>query len=302
MVDFQSRDTRRGPPLDDDKDEPDEDGDPSDEPTADEEDSDPADNDSAGERTDGDGVSASGGPEVAETSAETGTPTEAPSNPPASGEERPSGPTPVDEEPSSTVADDTPATDPLEDQGEAPSPAGGTTATREASEPAATGDEPTESTATPETAIRVAVVTVGPGEMERVEETVAAAFEAAGHAITVRERLRGEYDTLQQVVDRLVSRADVDTVVTAGGIGIAADERTIEAVHPLFAKALPGFGEAFRAHLFEEIGTGIVAVRSTAGVADGTLVFCLPGDAEAARFAVEEILVPEAPQLVAHLR
>lgn len=76
---------------------------------------------------------------------------------------------------------------------------------------------------------------------------------------------------------------------------------TIEAVHPLLEKALPCFGEAFRTLLYDVIGSGIVAVRSAAGVADGTLVFCLPADAEAAGLAVEEILVTEAPKLVAHI-
>lgn len=76
---------------------------------------------------------------------------------------------------------------------------------------------------------------------------------------------------------------------------------TIEAVHPLLEKALPCFGEAFRTLLYDVIGSGIVAVRSAAGVADGTLVFCLPADAEAAGLAVEEILVTEAPRLVAHI-
>jgi molybdenum cofactor biosynthesis protein B len=148
--------------------------------------------------------------------------------------------------------------------------------------------------------VAVAVVTVGTG-VEGVDDAVAAAFESAGHTVAVRERLRGDYDTVQQVVDRLVGRSDVDVVVTAGGVGIGADEATIEAVHPLLEKALPGFGEAFRSRLFEVIGTGIVAVRTTAGVADGTLVFCLPGDPEAAVVAVEEILVAEAPELVEYL-
>jgi len=93
----------------------------------------------------------------------------------------------------------------------------------------------------------------------------------------------------------------VDVVLTAGGIGISPEERTIEAVHPLLEKALPGFGEAFRKLLFEQIGTGIVAVRSTAGITDGTLVFCLPADAAAASLAIEEIVATEAPELVAHL-
>ncbi|MFC7026389.1 molybdenum cofactor biosynthesis protein B [Halomicroarcula sp. GCM10025710] len=66
-------------------------------------------------------------------------------------------------------------------------------------------------------------------------------------------------------------------------------------------KALPGFGEAFRTLLFDHIGTGIVAVRTTAGVAKSTPVFCLPGDPEAAALGVEEIVAPEAGELVAHL-
>lgn len=145
--------------------------------------------------------------------------------------------------------------------------------------------------------IDVAVVTVGDGN----ETAVVEGFESADHAIATRERLRGDYDGLQRSVDTLVGRDDVDVVVTTGGIGISPNAVTIEAVHPLLEKALPGFGEAFRTLLYDVIGTGIVAVRSAAGVADGTLVFCLPADAEAARLAVEEILVTEAPKLVAHL-
>ena len=152
----------------------------------------------------------------------------------------------------------------------------------------------------PTQSVAVAVVTVG-ADGESVEDAVASGFEAAGHDITVRERLRGNYDTVQQVADRLVDRADVDVVVTAGGVGIDHSEITIEAVHPLLEKALPGFGEAVRSLLFERIGTGIVAVRSAAGIANGTFVFCLPGDPEVATLAVEEILVTEAPELVAHL-
>lgn len=153
---------------------------------------------------------------------------------------------------------------------------------------------------TPSHTVDVAVVTVS-GDRADLEDSVTGAFESAGHEVTRRERLRGGYDAIQQMVDSLVGREAVDVVVTVGGVGLSADEMAIEAVHPLLEKALPGFGEAFRALLFEQVGTGIVGVRSTAGVTDGTLVFCLPGDVEAAQLAVEEILVPEAPELVAAL-
>jgi len=146
----------------------------------------------------------------------------------------------------------------------------------------------------------VAVVTIS-GDRAGLEDSVTAAFEAAGHAVVQRERLRGGYDAIQQMVDTLVGRDAVDIVVTVGGVGLAADEMAIEAVHPLLEKALPGFGEAFRSRLADYIGTGIVGIRSTAGVSDGTLVFCLPGDADAAELAVSEILAGEAPVLVDQL-
>jgi len=174
--------------------------------------------------------------------------------------------------------------------------------TQDARTPAETDAPADRTTDTPVRSVDVALVTVGDATDNGVEDVTAAAFESAGHNVTVRERLRGEYDGLQQAVDTLVGRDDVDVVVTAGGTGIGPDERTIEVVHPLLAKALPGFGEAFRSLLSETIGTGIVAVRSAAGISQGTLVFCLPGDPEAATVAVEELLVTEAPELVDHLQ
>lgn len=279
MVDFQSRDTRRGPTTDDDED--DDEPEASDEAeTDDETEASAADTDDEIATTD----SESDGTETADTGRADGA--EA-----TDGESVASAADTAQPEDGPETATPASATDPDATDGDESRPPG---ETADASRPAA-------ETTTVSRSVDVAVVTVGLGGDQSVEDAMTAAFEAAGHEITVRERLRGEYDTLQQVADRLVSRDDVDVVVTAGGVGITADEVTIEAVHPLLEKALPGFGEAFRTLLYDVVGTGIVAVRSAAGVAEGTLVFCLPGDAEAAQLAVEEILVTEAPELVAHL-
>jgi len=172
-------------------------------------------------------------------------------------------------------------------------------ATTDAATPSAESTEPQQTK--PSRTVGIALLTVGGQSETPPEERLEAAIESAGHDVVVSEHVEGEYDGLQQAVDELVALPAVDVVVTAGGIGIAPDERTIEAVHPLLEKALPGFGEAFRHLLSEQIGTGIVAVRSTAGIADGTPVFCLPADAAAARLAIEEIVATEAPELVAHL-
>ena len=169
---------------------------------------------------------------------------------------------------------------------------------------AATESASEQRTTTPtQTPVSVGLVTIGTtgDDTDPAGDRLVTAFESVGHTVAVRERLRGDYDGIQQSVDTLTKRDDVEVVVTVGGTGIRAEEEAIEAVHPLFEKALPGFGEAYRLRLRDHIGTGIVGVRSTAGVADGTPVFCLPGDPGAAALAVDEIIAGEAPVLVAEL-
>lgn len=311
MVDFQSRDTRRGPVADDDDDEEETEAEPADEKGDGEE---PTDEETAPEA----GTAAGEGDvEGAAASTDDGEQTgqsQPDADPLAESEPAPSddktdaervagesAPATTDSEAEgrSDESSQTAGGDPLaEAEAEAePTPGTGGAADPEPAPARADDEAAARQPVEPVRTIDVAVVTVGDGS----EAAVVEAFESAGHTIATRERLQGDYDGLQRSVDTLVSRDDVDVVVTTGGIGISPDAVAIEAVHPLFEKALPGFGEAFRTLLYDVIGTGIVAVRSAAGVADGTLVFCLPADAEAAGLAVQEILVTEAPELVAHL-
>jgi molybdenum cofactor biosynthesis protein B len=128
-------------------------------------------------------------------------------------------------------------------------------------------------------------------------DAIAAGLEADGHAVSVRELIGDDFDTVQDTVDRLVKRGDTDCVVTTGGTGVTPDDVTVEAVEPLFDKRLPGFGELFRSLSREEIGTRVVGTRATAGIADGVPVFCLPGSENAAELGTEAIVVEEAPHL-----
>lgn len=128
-------------------------------------------------------------------------------------------------------------------------------------------------------------------------DAIETAFDAAGHEIVLRELLRDEYDSIQGTLERFVDREDTDVVVTTGGTGITPDDVTVEAVRPLLGKRLPGFGELFRALSRDEIGTRVIGTRATAGIADDTPVFCLPGSENAARLGAQEIIVPEAPHL-----
>src|SRR5690606_30909904 len=79
-------------------------------------------------------------------------------------------------------------------------------------------------------------------------------------------------------------------VLITGGTGFAGRDSTIEAVTPLFDKTVVGFGELFRQVSFTEIGTSTIQSRATAGLANRTLIFCLPGSTGACTTAWEKII------------
>jgi len=148
--------------------------------------------------------------------------------------------------------------------------------------------------------VRVAVLTVSSTRSlddDPSGDAIAAAFEAAGHGISIRELVGDDLDRVQGRLHALVRRDDVDAVVTTGGTGVTPDDVTVEAAEPLFEKSLPGFGELFRRRSEPDVGTRVVATRAVAGIAAGVPVFCLPGSEAAARLGAEDLIVPEVGHL-----
>ncbi len=128
-------------------------------------------------------------------------------------------------------------------------------------------------------------------------DAIEAAVEAEEHLVVTRELVGDSHDTVQQNIDALTNRRDVDILISTGGTGVTPDDVTIEAVRPLMDKQLPGFGELFRLLSYDEIGSRVVATRAMAGIVDGVPVFCLPGSENAVTLGVEEIVLPEAGHL-----
>ena len=128
-------------------------------------------------------------------------------------------------------------------------------------------------------------------------DTIVASVEDTSHYVVTRDLVPDDYDAIQEVIAALVSRSDVGAVISTGGTGVSPEDVTIEAATALFEKQLPGFGEFFRRRSADEIGTQAMATRATAGIAEGTLVACLPGSQSAAALGVD-LLLPELGHLV----
>src|ERR1700712_186519 len=69
----------------------------------------------------------------------------------------------------------------------------------------------------------------------------------------------------------------VDVVITTGGTGFTGRDVTPEALEPLFEKRMDGFSAVFHRISYDKIGTSTIQSRATAGVANATYVFVLPG-------------------------
>lgn len=115
----------------------------------------------------------------------------------------------------------------------------------------------------------------------------------AGHQVVAKEICRDDVYLLRAVLSRWIADPGVRVVISTGGTGMTGRDSTPEAVAPLFDKAIDGFGELFRQVSFEEIGASTIQSRTVAGLANGTLIFCLPGSTGACRTAWERILAPQ---------
>ena len=116
---------------------------------------------------------------------------------------------------------------------------------------------------------------------------------AAGHRVVAKEICGDDLYRLRAIFSRWIADPGIRVVMSTGGTGITGRDSTPEAVTPLFDKAIDGFGELFRQISFQEIGASTVQSRAVAGLANGTLIFCLPGSTGACRTAWDGILADQ---------
>ena len=142
-------------------------------------------------------------------------------------------------------------------------------------------------------ALKVAVLTVSDTRTQETDTSGAFLEEAlrdAGHDIADRKIVIDDVYQLRAIVSQWIADPSVEVILTTGGTGFSGRDSTPEALAPLFDKAIDGFGEVFRALSLTEIGSSTVQSRALAGLANGTVIFCMPGSTGACRTAWEGVL------------
>ena len=112
----------------------------------------------------------------------------------------------------------------------------------------------------------------------------------AGHRVIDRRLQPDDIYLIRAVVSAWIAQPEVQVVLITGGTGFTGRDSTPEAIAPLLDKTVDGFGELFRHVSWEDIGTSTLQSRALAGLANRTLVVCMPGSTGACRTAWTRIL------------
>lgn len=142
-------------------------------------------------------------------------------------------------------------------------------------------------------ALNIAVLTVSDSRSaseDRSGDLLAERIATAGHAVAARAIVADERALIRAQLAEWCADRGIDVVISTGGTGITGRDVTIEAHRDLYEKEIEAFGPIFAMVSMETVGTSAMQSRATGGVAQGTVLFALPGSTGACRDAWDRIL------------
>ncbi len=142
--------------------------------------------------------------------------------------------------------------------------------------------------------VNIAVLTVSDSrtlETDKSGKVLAERIGGAGHHVAARDIVPDEVADIVARVKGWINDPEIDVVIATGGTGVTGRDITPEAFAQVYEKEIPGFGELFRMISFQKIKTSAIQSRATAGLANGTYLFAIPGSTGACKDAWDDILV-----------
>jgi len=128
--------------------------------------------------------------------------------------------------------------------------------------------------------LRVAVMTVSDTRDEESDTSgklLADRVTRDGHVLAGRAMVRDDVGQIRAQMKAWIDDPGVEIIVSTGGTGLTGRDVTPEAVRPLFDKTIEGFETVRHMISFQSVGLSTMQSRACAGLANGTLIFCLPG-------------------------
>jgi len=116
---------------------------------------------------------------------------------------------------------------------------------------------------------------------------------SSGHRLGARDIVIDDVYQMRAVVSQWIADPNIHAIISTGGTGFSGRDSTPEAMAPLFDKHIEGFGEFFRQVSADQIGTSTIQSRALGGLANGTVIFCLPGSTGACRTGWDAVIAEQ---------
>lgn len=135
-------------------------------------------------------------------------------------------------------------------------------------------------------------------------------LEKAGHQCITHKIIKNNITLIRALIKKIIcakggprypsgQSSEAQLIITSGGTGCGQKDVTIEAVTPLIAKKLDGFGELFRFLSYKKIGSSAIMSRALLGITENNKIICvLPGSPRAVFLALKKLLVPELQHII----
>ncbi len=141
--------------------------------------------------------------------------------------------------------------------------------------------------------VSIAVLTVSDSRDETTDTSghyLVESVKQAGHRLADKKIVIDDVYKIRAVISQWIADESVNAILVTGGTGFTSRDSTPEAVSVLFDKTIDGYGELFRYLSYQEIGTSTVQSRAVAGLANETIIFCMPGSTGACKTAWSKII------------